>query len=82
MTGIDNSNEACLSDVIISDSNGGGFEDVMIGDCVDVSLLEVLDTMPYEYSLSQNYPNPFNPVTSIGFSVAEAGQISLKIYQF
>jgi 5-hydroxyisourate hydrolase-like protein (transthyretin family) len=32
------------------------------------------------YSLSQNYPNPFNPVTSIDFSIKNAGNVSLKIY--
>lgn len=32
------------------------------------------------YGLSQNYPNPFNPSTVINYSIAEAGMVSLKIY--
>jgi hypothetical protein len=35
---------------------------------------------PFTYSLSQNYPNPFNPSTIIKYSVAEAGQVELRIY--
>ncbi|MDD4308982.1 MAG: T9SS type A sorting domain-containing protein [Candidatus Cloacimonetes bacterium] len=31
-------------------------------------------------SLEQNYPNPFNPSTSISYSLAEPGHISLDIY--
>jgi len=32
------------------------------------------------YGLSQNYPNPFNPSTVINYSLAEAGMVTLKIY--
>lgn len=35
---------------------------------------------PVEYNLSQNYPNPFNPATVIKYSIANAGMVSLKIY--
>jgi hypothetical protein len=35
---------------------------------------------PATYSLSQNYPNPFNPSTKITYSVANAGIVTLKIY--
>ncbi|MFI5238161.1 MAG: T9SS type A sorting domain-containing protein, partial [Ignavibacteriales bacterium] len=35
---------------------------------------------PEEYSLEQNYPNPFNPATTIKFSLAEASDVSLTIY--
>jgi hypothetical protein len=32
------------------------------------------------YSLEQNYPNPFNPGTDIKFTLAKAGNVSLKVY--
>jgi hypothetical protein len=38
------------------------------------------NTAPLTYSLDQNYPNPFNPSTKIQFSVAELGQVTLRIY--
>ena len=36
--------------------------------------------IPGSLELSQNYPNPFNPSTNIEFSIPEAGEVSLKIY--
>lgn len=33
-----------------------------------------------EYQLTQNYPNPFNPVTTIQYSIPEAGYVQIKIY--
>lgn len=36
--------------------------------------------LPTEFNLSQNYPNPFNPTTTIEFSIKEAGNYSLKVY--
>ncbi|MGD8779959.1 MAG: T9SS type A sorting domain-containing protein [Ignavibacteria bacterium] len=34
----------------------------------------------YEYSLLENYPNPFNPTTKIKFSISEASNVTLKVY--
>ena len=36
--------------------------------------------LPQTFALEQNYPNPFNPSTSIRFSVAQPGHVSLKVY--
>jgi hypothetical protein len=33
-----------------------------------------------EYALHQNYPNPFNPETSISFDLADAGAVSLTVF--
>jgi hypothetical protein len=46
-----------------------------LSDEVQVNLI-----LPGEFSLQQNYPNPFNPATSITFSLLEAGNVSLKVY--
>lgn len=32
------------------------------------------------YRLSQNYPNPFNPVTTIGYQLSGASEVSLKVF--
>ena len=32
------------------------------------------------YDLFQNYPNPFNPSTTLRFSIPEAAEVSLDVY--
>ncbi len=39
-----------------------------------------VDGIPHDFQLSQNYPNPFNPTTTIRFSIAHRGRVSLKIF--
>jgi hypothetical protein len=36
--------------------------------------------LPVKFALSQNYPNPFNPTTTIQFSIAQAGNVKIDIY--
>jgi|GEM_PF-3372334 len=36
--------------------------------------------VPTDFAVMQNYPNPFNPVTTIKFSSALAGRVSIKIF--
>jgi len=42
--------------------------------------VSVDDAAPADFSVAQNSPNPFNPSTTINFSIAEAGNVSVEIY--
>lgn len=43
-------------------------------------IIEVEVFVPTVLKLEQNYPNPFNPSTIINFSLPEAGQVTLKVF--
>ena len=55
-----------------------------LGDLSSEVSAEVLSiafgSIPIEYSLSQNFPNPFNPVTTINFTLPEAGFVNLTVF--
>ena len=44
-------------------------------------VIEMNHGAPMKYELSQNYPNPFNPVTTIQFSMPQAGEVKLTVYK-
>ncbi|MEM6646270.1 MAG: malectin domain-containing carbohydrate-binding protein [Bacteroidota bacterium] len=54
-------------EIIPVDESAGKFSD------------DVAET-PEGFVLEQNYPNPFNPSTQIRFTLGEAQQVSLKVY--
>ncbi|OGU54299.1 MAG: hypothetical protein A2V66_13960 [Ignavibacteria bacterium RBG_13_36_8] len=45
-----------------------------------VASVENNDEIPVVHNLSQNYPNPFNPTTTIKFTIPEASNIKIIIY--
>jgi len=38
------------------------------------------NNLPQLFTLAQNYPNPFNPTTNIKYSLAQAGNVKLIVY--
>jgi len=40
----------------------------------------VAEAAPDAFAVAQNSPNPFNPTTTISFSIAEAGTISIEVF--
>jgi len=47
---------------------------------VGVKVESVMSEQPESFALGQNYPNPFNPVTTIPYEVAQAGPVTLTVY--
>ena len=42
--------------------------------------VEQISALPAEFSLAQNYPNPFNPSTIIEYSITNANEVQLAVY--
>ncbi len=49
-------------------------------DTTNVTKVGELNSKPDTYRLLQNYPNPFNPETTISYSLAKEGSVSLEIF--
>jgi len=47
---------------------------------IPVSVKNGQQEVPQKFQLEQNYPNPFNPSTVISYSIAKAGNVTLKVY--
>lgn len=41
---------------------------------------KIESSLPTSFALEQNYPNPFNPITEISFSLPEASEAKLEIF--
>ena len=39
-----------------------------------------VDEAPSAYAVAQNAPNPFNPTTAISFTIADAGNVSIDVF--
>lgn len=55
-------------------------EEIVINDVNINKLMVSGELVPAKYELEQNYPNPFNPTTTIKYSIAKQGNVSLKVY--
>jgi hypothetical protein len=47
---------------------------------VSAAVEEPVAAAPVRSTLAQNSPNPFNPATVIGYELANAGQVELRVY--
>ncbi|MCH8558918.1 MAG: DUF4397 domain-containing protein [Balneolia bacterium] len=69
-----------------ANQDGPGFELVAVLASGEVVVFENVTSTepgieaPITFALSQNYPNPFNPTTNISFSLPEAGDVSLEVF--
>ncbi len=69
--------ETLDDDPVNTDQTVWYVEDVVVPTVLSV---EQLDATPGDFTLSQNFPNPFNPTTQLTFTLPQAGQTVLRVY--
>ncbi|MCK5146837.1 T9SS type A sorting domain-containing protein [bacterium] len=67
------------ADLMVASTSGGPIGDLNWFDLA-TAVEDKASALPRGFSLEQNYPNPFNPTTRLKYSVKEAGEISLLVY--
>ncbi len=80
--------KAVGTELKITDLLGGKIVNKVIkpGESITInnSAIEILSveriTVPDQFKLYQNYPNPFNPATTIKYSLPQAMNVTIKIY--
>ena len=45
-----------------------------------MSVINITELLPDDFSLDRAYPNPFNPVTTLSFALPIEAEVSLSIY--
>ena len=43
-------------------------------------IVDPWNTAPLTYQLEQNFPNPFNPTTEIRYMLADAGHVTIEVF--
>ncbi len=74
---------ACDSDdtrMVLSDTDAAALESSFVSSSWTVGDGTLDNEQPMEFALSANYPNPFNPTTTIDYSIATAGDVSIIVY--
>ncbi|MBC8042101.1 MAG: T9SS type A sorting domain-containing protein [Rhizobacter sp.] len=66
--------------LVIAANEVSGTVSIFVYDDQPLSAGDVSDAQPRGFALKQNYPNPFNPSTTIAYTLANAEQVSLKVY--
>jgi flagellar capping protein FliD len=78
------SDETGSSSVSISYTGAGAPNDATANFSLDQTATnvaqEITASQPSSFELAQNYPNPFNPSTTIRYTLASSGPVSLKVY--
>lgn len=78
---IEKSAFSMLSPVTVTKQKGAYEDRFVIVIKPDFSIVDIEEgTSPEVFTLSQNYPNPFNPSTNIRYSVADAGDVTLSVF--
>jgi len=52
----------------------------MVDICSQVTGVQTVNSVPDRFEIYQNYPNPFNPMTNFKFSMSNAANVKIVIY--